>query len=147
MSRLPDLRELVNREFFDLWLAKISEISEKLPSSVDPQMASFTCQLAVAACLKEAGLSSGSREADLDFGMELVRTLWAITPMGAKSRIRPEVLEAMTPVSWRDPISAWHNFRAAGLGAAFIASIKDLYKENYPLLTDEDAGVLAQLSP
>src|SRR5437016_5685535 len=108
-----DLRKQIGRPFIERWLGNVAELCEKLPDNADPQIVSFMCQLNVAACLQESGLRANPNAADLDFGMEFVKTLWAVMPIGAKQRIKPDALAAMTLISRLDPISVWHNFQAS----------------------------------
>jgi hypothetical protein len=137
----------LNRNFFDLWLDKVRSSILDLPADSDPQIGSFICQVAAAACLQETGIRPSPNEADLDGCMHLVAALWMITPMGAMKRLGAPTWQSLMQIPWRDPDSAWHNLLANAETFEFRKALASLYSKNFPQLTNEDCGSLACRSP
>ena len=142
----PALFALLDRNFFELWLNKISSGILKQPTKANPEISSFLCQVAAAACLQETRLRSSPDERDLDGCMHLVATLWPITPGGASEHLGAAAWRNLSQLPWDEVDSAWHNLHAIAHTIEFRAALERLYSK-FPQLTSKDCRRLASASP
>lgn len=141
--KAAQLNSLVDRAFFDEWLALVAEPIARIPQPHTRDtgaMASLACQMAVMAVLQGRGKMPSDQEVAADFAMEFVARVWPMVVF----RGRPDDLPRFGP--WTDESSILANLRAAHGFHALMQSLRGVL-DSFPSLSASDRSELVYRSP
>lgn len=138
-----ELNVLVDRAFFDGWLAMVAEPMAGIPKPHTRDtgaMASLVCQMAVMALLQERGKMPADQEVAADFAIEFVARVWPMMvfdgPLEKLPRFEP----------WTAESSIFHNLRAAHGRQMLLPSLREVL-DPFPSLSASDRSELVNRCP
>ena len=138
-----ELNVLVDRPFFNSWLAMVAEPVARIPQPHTRDggaQASLVCQIAVMALLQQSGNMPPDQELAADFAMEFVARVWPMLVFHGPNEQFPR----LSP--WSEESSVFQNLRAAQGRQMLLESLRDLL-DVFPRLSASDRSELARLSP